>query len=80
MTIQRLWTIWNEALARLLGQPALGFDTMTSRAYSLTPPVRSRTVARVATQSEELSDKLKQEFARIREEEKNILDKLIMID
>jgi hypothetical protein len=80
MTIQRLWTNWNGALGKLIGQPAYGFQTIGSRAISLAPPARRNSVAKVVTQPEELSDHLKSEFAKIREEEQNILDKLIMLD
>ena len=79
MTIQRLWTTWNEAVARLSGQPSYGYETIGSRAISLAPPVRRMPSISVA-QPEELSDHLKAEFAKIREEERNILDKLIMLD
>jgi hypothetical protein len=74
--IQTIWTRWNEAINRLVRQPS--FAGMAN--ISLAPPVRARVQKQTVSQPEELSDHLKREFARIRDEERNILDSLIMLD
>jgi hypothetical protein len=75
--IQTIWARWNEAIVRMVRQPSLAGG---GSLFALAPPTRRKVQTKTAAQSGELSDHLKREFARIRDEERNILDTLIMLD
>lgn len=89
MATQTLFQIWTERLNALLGHGRLAGVGVGNPAVPLLGPQRRRGHSPIAegidpimfrAMEREADERLQQKFAQIRDEERNILDKLILLD